>query len=319
MTKILLTVLCAVAGVLWLWIALIALLDSSIDWNDGVSPQIEYVTGSAGQVLLPASVNGIDLGLCLLDSGAEPKMMAITPSAANRAGLSTSRLLPWSRVNGSYGSTGLVPNRVADEFAVGPLILRDVRLAEIAELAGTAPEDEAKRIGGICSSAIFQSSVIDIDWRAGTASLYKPDNLPADLETAPWIPLVEEDGMAYVSITVEDNHDGLFLIDTGQTSAIHFYVSAVDDSDLLAGRAVRSQVRHGIGGSGIVSVGQVTSLTLSNYRVGPVAASFDTMERYRKERKFSGRIGIDLLRHFRIIMDMQAERVAFITYDVARE
>jgi hypothetical protein len=282
----------AVAVQIWAWEVGKANLVSQ--WHGEEKIRIAYEEGTQGQILLPVSVDGIDVGPCMLDSGAEAKSMVITPDAAQRANLKTYKLLPWSNIHGSMGgSTGLVPNRIAEEFRVGPIGIRRPRLAELADLSDANRRVSGHLIGSLCSSAVFHAAVVDIDWQAKQVVFYKPGDLPTDLEKLNWIPLVEKRTLPYVKIRLDDGKEGLFLIDTGMTSAIHFHMHAAEEFDLLSGRVTGWAQRIGVGGSGMVRVGQLGSVSFGQYRIGPVTASFDTRHRYGRDKKFAGRIGRD--------------------------
>jgi hypothetical protein len=298
------------------WNALVIALgtNTNISWTKGLPTQISYVSGTEGQILLPALADGTEVGPCLLDSGGQAKMILISPVAAKRAKLKILPVLPWSIVRGSYGSTGFLINRTAGEFQVGPLILRRPRLVETPDLETVSNASVVPPVGSFCSAAFFQAAIVDIDWRAQMISFHKPEVTPRELESIKWTPMVVYKGRPFVMLTVEGKHKGLFMIDTGMTSAIHFYSHAIEKYQLLATRTVGKQVRKGLGGSATVFRGQIQSVMLSHYRVAPVLASFDTVERHRSERGVSGRIGLDLLRHFRTIIDMPNNRVAFVAY-----
>lgn len=291
--------------------------NSEVYWVDDAATKLSYVGGAAGQILLPARADGMEVGPCLLDSGAQAKMMMVSSSAAKRAALDAFLLLPFSIAQGSYGSTGIVRNRTAGQLQVGPIAVRRPRLVEVSDrdMNLITPSGRALPIGSICSCAIFKAATIEIDWHGETVAFYKPDLPPMQFDSLEWLPLVEYQGLPAVRMRVEDNLEGLFLIDTGMTSAIHFYSHAVQEYQLLTERSVQHQIRKGIGGSATVLTGHIQSVSLSRYRVEPVLATFDTTERHGAERGVSGRIGIALLRHFRTIIDMPNKRVAFVAYD----
>jgi hypothetical protein len=215
-------------------------LNTNASWVDSQPTHISsYRRGNAGQILLPALADGAEVGPCLLDSGAQAKMMAISPGAAKRARLRIFPLLPWSIANGSYGSTGFLTNRTAGEFQVGPIVLKRPRLVEIPDLEMMAGASVGLGADSICSAAIFQAATIDIDWRSGMISFYKPEVTPTQLGSIKWIPLIEFKGLPFVRLTVEGKHEGLFLIDTGMESAIHLFSHVVEKHQLLANRTVR--------------------------------------------------------------------------------
>jgi hypothetical protein len=308
----------AVIVQIWAWEVRKANLVSQ--WRGEEKIQVAYEEGTEGQILLPVSADGIDVGPCMLDSGAEAKMILITPDSAHRADLKTYKLLPWSRIHGSMGgSSGLVPTRTATEFRVGPIVIRRARLAELAELSDKKRRVSGQPIGSVCSSAIFHAAVVDIDWRAKQIVFYEPGDLPTDLEKLNWIPVVEDRSLPYVKIRLDGGQEGLFLIDTGMTSAIHFHKHAVEEFDLLSSRVSGWAQRIGIGGSGMVRLGELGSVSLGQYRIGPVTAAFDTSHRYGRDKKIAGRIGRNLLRHFRTIIDLPNKRVALVAYSAELE
>lgn len=315
--SVIVLVMLALTLLSWGWLLRAGSTNSEAYWIDGAATELSYVGGAAGQILLPARADGMEVGPCLLDSGAQAKMMMVSSSSARRAGLDTFRLLPFSIARGSYGSTGIVRNRTAGQLQVGPIAFRRPRLVEVSDrdMSLIEPSGLALPIGSICSCAVFKAATIEIDWRGETVAFYKPDLPPMRFGSLEWLPLVEYQGLPAVRMRVEDRLEGLFLIDTGMTSAIHFYSHAVQEYQLLAGRSVQHQIRRGIGGSATVLTGQIQSVTLSRYRAAPVLATFDTAERHGAERGVSGRIGIALLRHFRTIIDMPNNRVAFVAYE----
>jgi hypothetical protein len=284
-------------------------------WHGEPIARVFYEEGKQGEILLPALADGVDVGPCYLDSGAEAKLMMITPAAARRAKLAISPLLPWSVVHGSMGgSSGLVSTRTAAEFRVGPISLRWPTIAVLHEMHDWTSRSSGEPIGSMCSAAIFHAAVVDIDWRAGQLSFYRPGDTPANLKGLAWIPLIEIGSRPYMKIRFDGGHEGLFLIDTGSNATIHFNRRAVEEFDLLAGRVSITGESRGIGGSGTVRARWMHGLQFGQHQTGQIVASFDT-EHLNGSRRASGRIGRGLLRQYRTIIDLPNKRAAFVAYE----
>ncbi len=287
-------------------------------WHGEPVARMAYQEGQHGEILLPAQADGVEVGPCFLDSGAEA--MVITPAAARRANLAKSVLHPWTILHGAMGgSSGFVPNRTAGEFRVGPIGIQRATIAELPELHEHITKATGEPFGSTCSAAIFHAAVVDIDWRARQVSFYRPGDTPANLKGLNWIPLIEIRNRPYLQIRFDHGHEGLFLIDTGMNLGVHFHRHAVEEFELLAGRITQPAEAQGIGGSGTVRARYMDRLQIGEHSIERVVATFDTEHRHRKNRRLTGMIGRDLLRRFRTIIDLPNRRAAFVAYEESEQ
>jgi len=289
------------------------------EWRGEPSVRVPYEEGVKGQIFLPVEADGADIGPCLLDSGAQVHMMGILPAAARDAGLRRYIWVPESVVIGATGHrTGPVPNWTAGELRVGPVVITAPRLVELAGLSTTMDRWSGLPAGALCSAAVFLAAVVEIDWRTREIVFHRPGQLPAEIATLDWIPLEQHNRLPYVTLRLEDGQEGLFLVDTGMGPAIHFHHHAVTKFGLEPDRRTGlkgSRTSVGINGSIQEHSGDLQSVSIGKYRVGPVMAGFSAAPRTNDRKKFDGRIGRELLRQFRTIIDMRGGRMALVPYE----
>mmetsp|Transcript_30084 Transcript_30084/g.57992 ORF Transcript_30084/g.57992 Transcript_30084/m.57992 type:complete len:730 (+) Transcript_30084:54-2243(+) len=126
----------------------------NVHFDHTVSPEMEFRSSRSGHVLIPAKINGQDLGYWLLDTGCSNNV--ITTWAAKRLELQKFGAMEASVLGGSAES-GLVK---IETFETGPLRLSD-SVFHIMDLPST--QNEGVKIAGILGYDFFSYAVVEMD------------------------------------------------------------------------------------------------------------------------------------------------------------
>jgi hypothetical protein len=283
------------------------------------SIELVFQVSQIGNILLPALANGVDVGPCVLDSGAEPKAIMIGPTDARRAGLKRNLWAPWTIIRGAYGgATGLVPYKTAAEFQVGPVVIRHPRIIVGTANFGTIAEGSKTPVESLCGTAILHAGTVDIEWQTRRITFYKPGAVPTGTTPLRWVQLEMIRGTPHMRVRVNDAFEGLFLIDTGSNGFVRFHKHAVEEMGLLAlpGPVLTGK---GMGGTGAERIAMISSLQIGRYKANQIVGTLDQEGRFAVNKGVAGSIGTGLLRHFRVILDLPNKRAAFVAYESSAE
>jgi Aspartyl protease len=246
-----------------------------------------FVVPPAGAVGLVARVriNGGRTIRLLLDSGAQ--CVVLTRSAARKSGCVSGSDL--ELVGAGASSATLVKQLRADSLQIGDLTLRSVPLL-IAE------SELSDGIQGALPLSVFAGFLIGLDVAGNALHLSPYPTGPVDQSAA--IGILSNNQLLFVKGTVNETHDGYFLLDTGASySAISRNLAReLHFSNLLAHHVALQ------GGTTPMDAPLLTgSVRLrfgSQIAAGPiVAVDLSTASRYH-QFEVSGLIGYTALRGF---------------------
>jgi hypothetical protein len=289
---------------------------------DGALPaDLEVVKAPTGHLLVPARVNGEDVGWFIFDTGAG--INVVSKKLAERLGL---RQLGEVPATGAGGTSGQPLYRPAS-LGVGRATLAEPLVMGLDLEFLSAPM--GREIAGIVGFGVLARSVAEIDMAGPRVALHDPATyaLPAggawqDLIVTDRIPAVR----AAFAVPGGEPRAGLFRIDTGAAQwHVTFHTGAVEAWALVEGRTDLQEARlGGVGGSVPAKRGPLAWFEMGDAidpapgaphprRVERIEAHYNVTRRGAfANDDLAGTIGGQMLRPFVMITDYGRERVAFV-------
>jgi hypothetical protein len=278
------------------------------------SPQaptrIEVKRAVTGHVLVHPQVDGLDLGWFVFDTGAGGSTI-LDDAAAARLKLTT---LAKNTVTGVNGTVAGSLAR-AHSLEIGPLtidepILQRMDLAPLQRFLG-------KEVIGIIGYDLLSRCVAEINLAENAIQIHDPRSY--QLAGGQWQKLFFSEDLPLVSAKFEGG-EGLFRIDVGASGAaasnVVFHAATVADLKLLDGRKVR---RAQLGVTR-VALGKLAWFELAGHRFeNPrVLFALDRRGPLGRDLYAAGNMGVKFLEPFRIVLDYQRTRVAFVPTEAGK-
>jgi len=186
--------------------------------------------------------------------------------------------------------------------------------AALIDLARLEPK-LARRIDGILGSEIFQTHIVEIDYRARRVRLHDPATF-AYSGPGEEIPIEIEIGTPFVRASFSPDGvewvEGVFLVDTGAISALYLNPHMVARRRLGERMATAPDLFAAqLGGEIRSRVGRMPALRLGRYSFAQVPAHLliDTGTDGNGATTRDGLIGAELLRRFRVFFDYRGRRM----------
>jgi predicted aspartyl protease len=246
--------------------------------------------GGAVGLVARVRINGGRTLRLLVDSGAQ--FVVLTRSAARKSGCVGGAEL--ELVGAGAASATPVKHLRADALQIGDLTLRGVPLLIVER-------ELADGIQGALPLSVFAGFLIRLDVAGNALRLLPYPTGPEDETTA--IPILSNNQLLFVKGTVNETHQGYFLLDTGSSySAISRNLAReLHFSELLAHHVALQ------GGTAAMDApllsGSVRLRFGSQIAAGPiVAVDLSTASRYH-EIEISGLIGYAALRDFMLTVN----------------
>ncbi len=276
-------------------------LDPGVAQFDSAAPAALIVKRApTGHLLVQPRINGADAGWFIFDSGAG--VCVISTPHMQRFQLVDAG--PIAAVGSGGGENARLYR--ADTLTIGPLTLRGHPLmaTDLTFLREHLKED----IAGVLGYGVLARCIAEIDLDSPRIALHDPAKYTAaDLA---WAPL-DLSGRVPVVTGRFEGHEGSFLLDSGGNSGVTFYVPAVQRLRLLDGRTVTDAKVGGVGGFAATKRGTIAWFELAGKRLTDVPAEFAVEARGSlADSQREGRIGIDVLRRFVIVLDYSGARLA---------
>ena len=277
--------------------------ESRFAFDPTKNPEVE-VKHLFGYLFIKPLLNGNDDGWFFLDTGAE--VMVLDPAIAKKYGAKT---VGKENVSGVVGSvtTEFVQGI---EFQLGPATLKNPTYMQLDMT------DFSKALGiklaGICGYDLIGRLSLDIDPSRNMIGVYQPGKAPLP-DGAAWTNFVFHGSVPSLICKFEGDHDGLFSLDTGSGSTVDFFSPTVKKFELLKDRKVANSRTGGAGGSTISKTGTVEWFQIGSKRFEKPRATFQITDKGAFASPFAdGNIGMGFLGKFRMILDYQSSRIAFI-------
>ncbi|MFT7676565.1 MAG: hypothetical protein ACI8QC_000537 [Planctomycetota bacterium] len=268
---------------------------------------LNAVAGPGGRLFLRPEFEGQRLGLFLLDTAAS--VSCIDQIVTEDLG--------WQRL-GSTPVQGVGGVRDGTWRRSGPIDFGGWSVADwpFVELGiGDWDTIDYELVVGLLGAQFFKGHVVVLD--AGRAQVELWDAGDPALEDWPWQPCVLERGAPCVYASFSPSGAGWFRLDTGSDDTLSLHRRAVITTGVMNDREafmdLPKVLLSGIGGSAIARRGRLDWIQLGSERLSRVPTSF-VVERAGPlaNPNLAGTLGAGLLRHFRIAIDVDARRVAFL-------
>jgi aspartyl protease/PDZ domain-containing protein len=184
----------------------------------------------------------------------------------------------------------------------------------VVPINSSLSHSEGHQIDGLLGYEFIRHYCIEIDYHSRVLNVYAPGACTY-ARNGQIVPLEIENNALYVSgmITVSKNErvKGRFLVDTAVRTALALNTPFVESNNLLAraGQTIKA-VGVGIGGKTSGMVGRLAGLQLGSLFIKePVVTFSDMKDGVLASGNFSGIIGGDILRRFKVILDCSGDRL----------
>jgi hypothetical protein len=255
-----------------------------------------------GQLLVYPTIDGVDLGAFVLDSGASGTV--ISREAAARLGLPVLGVVP---LGSMFGTVAAKVQR-ASSLALGPATIKGVFLVEM----DLAPLTSAfgVNVQGIVGYDLFSRCAVDLTLAQNAMSLH--DFNSRELDGLRWLPLTLPRRHPAVIAKAAGLPEGPFRLDLGAAGGpagnVIFHASTVEEHHLLKGRPVTRVAA----GKLHLGIGEIAWFELAGHRFERPQAMFALdPDGVLGESATLGNIGVEFLRPFRIVFDYSRSRIAF--------
>lgn len=192
---------------------------------------------------------------------------------------------------------------------VGPLTLRNTNIL-VRDLSAPTPA-LGERLAGILGHPFFSKVVVQIDYLTGSVACFDPKTYR--LPRGEWLPLTFQAGRPIIPARLEGNIEGRFMLDTGATAAVVLSAEFVRTHPLLETRHIGKGRQISLSGPYETRVVEIASFEFAGRRFERPQVQIappDTPE--PKPDGIAGIIGQGFLRHFTIVLNYPAAKIAFL-------
>ena len=271
-------------------------------FNAGQPAQVHLERARTGQLLVYPTIDGVNLGAFVLDSGASATV--ISTEAAKKLGLPVLGTVP---LGSMFGSVAANVHR-AGSLRLGPATITGVYLVEM----DLAPLTSAfgLNVQGIVGYDLFSRCAVDLTLAQNKLSLHEPAS--GELDGLRWLPLSLPLRHPAVMAKAAGVPEGPFRLDLGAAGGpvgnVIFHGDTVNKYHLLDGR----QVARVQAGKLHLGVGEIAWFELAGHRFERPQVLFALdAEGVLGKAGTLGNIGVEFLRTFRIVFDYSRSRIAF--------
>jgi predicted aspartyl protease len=266
-------------------------------FDPAVAAAVDVKRAKTGNLLVRPRVNGREAGWFIFDTGAG--ICVVSKSRAKDLELKDAGELDTAGV----GAAKLLR---AGSLVLGPLSLEDVPMIEL-DLSFLKPY-LGEEISGVIGYGLLSRCVAEIDLAAPSIALKDPAEFL--LKGCEWTAADLGAFTPVVKARFED-HDGLFLLDTGANDSLSIRSATVNDLHLLAGRETTDAKIGGAGGFMKAKAGRIAKFELGTITETNLDAMFELEAKKGSDPRIAGKIGVGLLKKRVLITDYARSRVAF--------
>jgi hypothetical protein len=275
-----------------------------ISFDPSVEPSLASKLSAAGDILVQPLINNQEAGWFRIDAGVQG--MRITAAQAEALGLTKSGTI---RIITSSNALEERPVWSCAMFQIGPLLAEGLELAEMAQPAAAAEEEN---ITGVVGTAILQSAVVELEVNSGKVQLFDPSSYESD--AAAWQEFGVQHGLPVVPCRFEGDREGKFGLDLRSPLGIMFFSSAVSSMALLQDRPAAPVTVSGSGFSQIpAQTGPLQWFEAAGIRVElPQAVFLVKSIGLAAEKDLAGLLGREFLGGFVVVLDFAQSRLALL-------
>lgn len=274
--------------------------------GDQPSVELEVVQSPSGHLLVKPIVNGKEVGLWFLDTGAG--INCIDTAVADELDLDVMR----EGTASGMGGSATTRYRAIDTLALGPALLEG---SEAIELDLSSFEQHlGHKISGIIGYDTFFAAIFEIDHRAGKVRVHDPKSY--QLADAEWLPIKLLDRRPSVEGTIEGHPAGQIMVDSGSNTGAIVMSHAVQQLDLLRNRKLQSKSTGGVGGTIKSPAGVLEEITLGHTHLKHVDAVFSQAETGgTANERYQAILGIPALKPFLLVVNYPQMKLALVPHD----
>ncbi len=250
-------------------------------------------------ILFPAKVNGHEV-TAVLDSGATTSVLDRAFAAS--IGLSAANNQDIAGLHGNV-LAGFVPKVSAE---AGDLTLKGLTVAslDVAPMSKVAERPLLFFLG----DEVFNELVVDIDFAGRKLEFLNPQSLRKPPNATP-VPLLRTpSGMATV-VRVEGGALIPVDFDLGDGLALEVYSVYSGPAKLLRDRRISASLSSAVGGERADTVAVLRQVDFGGVMFANVPTTFPEMGTAEEPAAIAGRIGVGLLRRFRLMVDLPENRL----------
>ena len=259
-----------------------------------------------GLFLTNLRLDNVDAGPFVLDTGSYSVVLDV--ELARRLGLR------YSREAHQYGHKGGFTT--VRSLQAGPVTLRNTAVG-VLDLSAIAPA-LGERLAGILGYPFFAETVVEFDYGSQSVSCFA--RAAYHLPEAQWQPLILRERAPAVVARLDGNIEGTFMLDTGSTATVHLSPAFLEKHSRLQIRDVRRTRSIGIAGEREASEGRIGWFEVGGRRFqGPRVVFSRTATdsdfegtASRVHPAFDGIIGYGFMRHFVVVFNYPAAKIAFL-------
>ncbi len=259
---------------------------------------LPFVT-QANEIIVPVTVNGHTLHL-LLDSGAGSAFLSA--QAAKTAGLITEGDLPAIGYGGA-AATGLAKDAMLE---LGSAVSLSHQVLHVIKDEGVTRQLSALGVDGAVGYEIFSRFTVRIDYPSKILTLSDPALPVPTAARAVALPLKLEARTPTILASVDGKPPARFLVDTGDSGALHLYTLYATANGLLPKNgdpAVLKQQGLGVGGTLNEQVSPGHTLTLGKLTLRNVPIATMTGGGISGVSSHAGGLGNLILNRFVVTFD----------------
>jgi hypothetical protein len=265
---------------------------------------------NSNKIYLNVKVNDTGPWPCVLDMGSNHSLLDID--------LARELKLPVTNIEEDTHGAGEVPSE-AGQVQVKTLALPGLsyRVGEMVAMPLTrvVGPAEGRALRGTLGFDFLKQVVVEVDYVGRKVTFHDADRFVYPGHGA-IVPITVEDGHAFVSAEVETSDQkritGQFLVDNGARMAIVFNTPVVNEHDLLKTdpRPARATVGRGVGGPLVHHVTRLRALRFGDVTIDqPIATMSQEQAGVFASRDFTGLIGAEVLRRYRLFIDYPHKRL----------
>lgn len=258
------------------------------------------ISMTRNRIMVPVTLNGSNGLSFMLDTGFS--MTMVNPALPESLKLRRAGEITIAGIAGDEKA----PTYEGAVFDIGGLKYQPRRVAALS-----SDTHRRRRRDGILGSGIFRQFVVELDSPHQQLRLYAPSNFTYQ-GRGEIIPLRFSSTTPVIQATVHTTNgtavQAEFEIDTGCDSGVCLGHEFIKTHQLLNPAETRDGGKFGVGGGTETRSGHLPQLQMGALKIDRPQTDF-FLEGSPVDRKFAGHIGMDVLKHFKVIFDYSRKQM----------